>query len=156
MRHKMIRFGDAMASAWPYANCASLQTDNHTNTSVNFYRPVALSDAQPTVSKQWRQKSCKCSYNMTQRCCSGTDEQRGLKRNWLTHSHLENGFFSGNVGDGGMGLGKHIDTGVALWLCRWWSCRKCSASSTMLNTAAASCSGSRALDTASSEPTSLR
>jgi len=29
-----------------------LQTDNHTNTSsVNFYRPDALPDHQPTVSK---------------------------------------------------------------------------------------------------------
>jgi len=37
--------------------CTSLQTDNHTNTpSLNFifYRPDALPDAQPTVSKQWR------------------------------------------------------------------------------------------------------
>jgi len=31
--------------------CTSLQTDNHTNTSsVNFYRPDALPDAQPTAS----------------------------------------------------------------------------------------------------------
>jgi len=30
--------------------CTSLQTDNHTNTlSLNFYRPDALPDAQPTV-----------------------------------------------------------------------------------------------------------
>ena len=33
----------------------SLQTDNDTNTSsLNFYRPDALPDAQPTVSKHWR------------------------------------------------------------------------------------------------------
>jgi len=32
--------------------CTSLQTDNHTNTPpLNFYRPGALPDAQPTVSK---------------------------------------------------------------------------------------------------------
>ena len=32
--------------------CTSLQTDNHTNTSsLNFYRPDALPDAQLTVSK---------------------------------------------------------------------------------------------------------
>ena len=44
----------AVASAGPYAN-TSLQTDNHTNTSsLNFYRPGALSDAQPTVSKQMK------------------------------------------------------------------------------------------------------
>jgi len=33
--------------------CTSLQRDNHTNTpSLNFYRPDALPDAQPTVSMQ--------------------------------------------------------------------------------------------------------
>ena len=38
--------------------CTSLQTDNHTDTSsLNFYRPGALPDAQPTVSKDWRQSS---------------------------------------------------------------------------------------------------
>jgi len=32
--------------------CTSLQTDNHTSSSsLNFYRPDALPDAQPTVSK---------------------------------------------------------------------------------------------------------
>ena len=37
----------------------SLQRDNHTNTSLlNFYRPDALSDAQPTASKNWRQLYC--------------------------------------------------------------------------------------------------
>ena len=36
--------------------CTSLQTDDHTNTSsLNFYRLDALLDAQPTVSKHWRQ-----------------------------------------------------------------------------------------------------
>jgi len=36
--------------------CTSLQTDNHTDTSsLNFYRPDALPDSQPTVSKHWRQ-----------------------------------------------------------------------------------------------------
>jgi len=38
--------------------CASLQTDNHASTSLlNPYRPDALPDAQPTVSrhcKHWR------------------------------------------------------------------------------------------------------
>ena len=35
--------------------CTSLQTDNHANTSsLNFYRPDALADTQPTVSKHWR------------------------------------------------------------------------------------------------------
>ena len=32
--------------------CTSLQTDNHTSTSsLNFYRPDAVPDAQPTASK---------------------------------------------------------------------------------------------------------
>jgi len=32
--------------------CTTIQIDNHTNTSkLNFYRPDALPDAQPTVSK---------------------------------------------------------------------------------------------------------
>ena len=36
--------------------CTSLQTDNHTNTSsLNFYRLDAFPNAQPTVSKHWRQ-----------------------------------------------------------------------------------------------------
>jgi len=35
--------------------CTSVQTDNHTNTSsLIFYRPDALPDAQPTVWKHWR------------------------------------------------------------------------------------------------------
>jgi len=37
----------------------SLQTDNHANTSsLNFYRPDALPDAQPTASKHWRPLYC--------------------------------------------------------------------------------------------------
>ena len=32
--------------------CTSLQTDNHTNTSLNFCRPDALRDAQPRASRQ--------------------------------------------------------------------------------------------------------
>jgi len=36
--------------------CTLFQTDSHTNTSsLNFYRPDALPDAQPTVSKHRRQ-----------------------------------------------------------------------------------------------------
>jgi len=39
--------------------CTSLQTDNHTNSpSLNFYRPNALPDTQPTVSKHGRQNLC--------------------------------------------------------------------------------------------------
>jgi len=35
--------------------CTSLQTDNHASTSsLSFYRPDALPDAQPTVSKHRR------------------------------------------------------------------------------------------------------
>jgi len=43
--------------------CTSLQTDNHTNTSsFNFYRPDALPNAQPTVSKHWRHNN-NINYN---------------------------------------------------------------------------------------------
>jgi len=41
-----------------------LPTDNHTNTSsVNFYRPDALPDHQPTVSKHWRPVTWSFSYS---------------------------------------------------------------------------------------------
>jgi len=51
-----VGFGDAVASAGPCAKnlriCTSLHTDNHANTSsLNFYRPDDLPDAQSTVSK---------------------------------------------------------------------------------------------------------
>jgi len=37
--------------------CTTLQTDNHDSTpSLNFYRPDALPDGKPTVSKHWRHK----------------------------------------------------------------------------------------------------
>ena len=51
MRQEMMGFWDAVASAGPYAKvCISVQTDNHTDTSsLNFYRPDALPDVQPTV-----------------------------------------------------------------------------------------------------------
>jgi len=39
------------------AICTLLQTDNHTNiSSLNFYRPDTLPDAQPAVSKHRRQQ----------------------------------------------------------------------------------------------------
>ena len=47
-------------SSEPYANDLhlSLQTDNHTSiSSLDFYWPDALPDAQPTVSKHRRQVS---------------------------------------------------------------------------------------------------
>ena len=51
------RGGGVLGWQWHQQNhmqaiCTSLQTDNHINTSpLNFYRPGALPDAQPTVSK---------------------------------------------------------------------------------------------------------
>jgi len=47
----------AVASAGSYAIiCISLQTNNHASISLlNFYRPDAPPDAQPTVLKHWRQ-----------------------------------------------------------------------------------------------------
>jgi len=49
----MVGFWDAVESLDHVQTiCTSLQTDNHTNTSsVNFYRPDAHPDAQPTVLK---------------------------------------------------------------------------------------------------------
>ena len=47
--------------------CTSLQTDNHTNTSsLNFYRPDALPDAQPTVSKHRRAQPQKVECDKTE------------------------------------------------------------------------------------------
>jgi len=52
--------------------CTLLQTDNHTNTSaLNFYRPDALSDAQPSVSKHWRHRPyyiCNNKLHLCSRC----------------------------------------------------------------------------------------
>jgi len=43
--------------------CTSLQTDNHIKaSSANFYRPDALPDAQPTVSKHWRHIKSRAKY----------------------------------------------------------------------------------------------
>ena len=57
--------------------CTLLQTDNHTNTtSLNFYRPNALPDVQPTVSKD-------CRTNRYQRKINNTL----LKATAHTHTH---------------------------------------------------------------------
>ena len=53
-------FGDGCGISWTIMQtvCTLLQTDNFTNTSsLNFYRPDNLPDAQPIVSMQWRQKT---------------------------------------------------------------------------------------------------
>ena len=78
MRQEMMGFWNILASAGPYANNdpirTSLQTDNHTNTSsLNFYRPGALPDAQPTVSKQWQHqqsKHCTTDHDHDHHCYS--------------------------------------------------------------------------------------
>ena len=52
-------FGMAVTSAGPYPNNLHLTSDrdNHTNIkSHDFYRPDALTDAQPTVSRHCRPK----------------------------------------------------------------------------------------------------
>jgi len=52
---------DMMESRWHQLDrmqiiCISLQTDNQTSaSSLNFYRPDALPDAQLTASRHWRQ-----------------------------------------------------------------------------------------------------
>jgi len=50
MRQEMMGFRDAVASAGQYANNMHLVPDINTS-SLNFYRPDVLPDAQPTVSK---------------------------------------------------------------------------------------------------------
>ena len=56
-----LDFTGARDSEWQWHQlghmqvCSSVQTDNHTNTSLlSFYRPDALPATQPTVSKHWR------------------------------------------------------------------------------------------------------
>jgi len=60
MKQEIIMgFGDVVASAGPYAKRSALplHTDNRTNTpSLNFYRPDALRDAQPTLIKALKVK----------------------------------------------------------------------------------------------------
>jgi len=52
MRQEMTGFSDAVASVGPYANNLHLATTTTpTPHHSNFYRPDALPDAQPTVSK---------------------------------------------------------------------------------------------------------
>jgi len=72
-------FWDVSGTSWTTMQtiCTSLQIDNHTNTSsLNFYRLNALSDAQPMVSKHWRQLCLGILYNsiydtvlIQQLCC---------------------------------------------------------------------------------------
>ena len=53
--------------------CTSLQTDNHANTSsLNFYRPDALPDSWPTVSKHWRQLENKKTHQEVRRQTSSS------------------------------------------------------------------------------------
>ena len=71
--------------------CTSLQTDNHINTSsLKFYRPDALHDAQATVSKHY---SCGAPVDLKvhesdRACLSYTDADAGAGYcSWLsTHS----------------------------------------------------------------------
>ena len=57
-----LDFTGARDSGWQWHQlghmqvCTSLQTDNHASTPpLSFYRPDALSAAQPTASKHWKQ-----------------------------------------------------------------------------------------------------
>ena len=62
--------------------CTSLQRDNHASISaLNFYRPEALPDVQPTVSKHWKQYS--------------VAECRLVSRDVRTFRHQADGFNSG-------------------------------------------------------------
>jgi len=58
--------------------CTLLQTDNHANTSsLNFYRPDALPDAQPTMSKHWRHK--RCTQNVQNKHAAMTDKDTDMR-----------------------------------------------------------------------------
>jgi len=50
MRQEMTGFGDAVASAGPHENDLHFAPDTNTS-SLDFYRPDALPEAYPTVSK---------------------------------------------------------------------------------------------------------
>jgi len=70
--------------------CTSLQTDNHINTSsLKFYRPDALHDAQATVSKHY---SCGAPVDLKvhesyRACLSYTDADAGAGYcSWLRRS----------------------------------------------------------------------
>jgi len=51
MRQEMMGFGDAVASAGPYANNLHLASDRTTHHHSIFYRLDALPGTQSTVSK---------------------------------------------------------------------------------------------------------
>jgi len=56
--------------------CTSLQTDNHARTlSLNFYRPDALPDAQPTVS------NCRRKMNLSVNRFYSVSTKNGPKYN---------------------------------------------------------------------------
>jgi len=52
---KQETMGVAVASSGRYANHLHLAPNDATTPSLNVYRPDALADAQPTVSKHWKQ-----------------------------------------------------------------------------------------------------
>ena len=64
-----LDFTGARDSEWQWHQlgnmqvCTSLQTDNHASTPpLCFYRPDALSAAQPTVSMHWRHNALKAHW----------------------------------------------------------------------------------------------
>ena len=70
-----LDFTEARDSEWQWHQlshmqvCTSLQTDNHASTPpLSFYRPDALPDAQPTVSKHWRQSNNQLTHNDIRLC----------------------------------------------------------------------------------------
>jgi len=61
MRQKMTGFGDGSGTSWTICKQSaprSRETTTPTPHHSIFYRPDALPDAQPTVSKQWRHTQC--------------------------------------------------------------------------------------------------
>ena len=96
--------------------CTSLQTDNHTSTSsLNFYRPGALRDAQRTVSKHWSQihtvliSTSETSWSLF--FCMTTESAVCCSRIWLKECRAA----------------KRDCTGRNRWmkLCRFWNSLEC-------------------------------
>jgi len=59
-----LNFNEARDDGAAVASAALLQTDNHASTSsLDFYTPDAVPDAQPAASKHWRQVSWVIMYN---------------------------------------------------------------------------------------------
>jgi len=95
VKPKPIWLPGARDSAWQWYQldhmqivCTLLQTDNHASTSsLSFYRPDALPDTQPTVSKHWM--CCKKPYvDNNNNCSMALCPDKPVPEKTFTYSHL--------------------------------------------------------------------